>query len=116
MPTAALQPALTSQGAQKRLHCAWLGRKPRTSGMAERDVNERVAVVAKLLPGSRGRRDLNPHCPRRPRDEVDGPIAVERAQSAHALGERRVHHEEGRHTNGNRAHLRELAARGRGLV
>jgi hypothetical protein len=31
------------------------GRKPRTSGMAERDVNERVAVVAKLLPGSRER-------------------------------------------------------------
>jgi hypothetical protein len=32
-----------------------LGRKPGTSGMAERDVNERVAVVAKLLPGSRER-------------------------------------------------------------
>lgn len=32
-----------------------LSRKPRTSGLAERDVNERVAVVAKLLPGSRER-------------------------------------------------------------
>ena len=32
-----------------------LGGKLRTSGTAERDVNERVAVVAKLLPGSRER-------------------------------------------------------------
>jgi hypothetical protein len=32
-----------------------LGRKLRTSGTAQRDVNERVAVVAKLLPGSRER-------------------------------------------------------------
>jgi hypothetical protein len=32
-----------------------LGRKLRTSGTAEHDVNERVAVVAKLLPGSHER-------------------------------------------------------------
>ena len=32
-----------------------LGRTLRTSGTADHDVNERVAVVAKLLPGSRER-------------------------------------------------------------
>jgi hypothetical protein len=32
-----------------------LGRKLRPSGTAEHDVNERVGVVAKLLPGSRER-------------------------------------------------------------
>jgi hypothetical protein len=32
-----------------------LGRKLRTSGTGERDVNEGVAVVAKLLPGSHER-------------------------------------------------------------
>jgi hypothetical protein len=39
----------------RRVLARLLGRRLRTSGTAEHDVNERVAVVAKLLPGSRER-------------------------------------------------------------
>jgi hypothetical protein len=55
MPTALDNGQRSPRKLLRKVVARLLGGKPRTSGIEDRDVNQRVAVVAKLLPGSRER-------------------------------------------------------------
>ncbi|HXL44571.1 MAG TPA: hypothetical protein VN960_11005 [Gaiellaceae bacterium] len=55
MPTALDNGQRSPRKLLRKVVAGLLGGKPRTSGIENRDMNQGVAVVAKLLPGSRER-------------------------------------------------------------